>query len=375
MTSKYPRRKFIRDVSASALAMGSISSFSSCGLSEHEKTQKMNEQKAKGKYGIALVGLGKYSEGQLAPALQETQQCYLAGIVTGTPSKADKWKSKYRIPQKNIYDYNTFDQIRDNDDIDIIYIVLPNSMHTEYVIRAARTGKHVICEKPMAVTVEDCDRMIEACKKAGVMLSVGYRLHFEPYNVEMMRIGKEKDFGDIKTLTADNGMAEVDGWRLDRELAGGGPLMDVGIYCVQGCRYTTGLEPIAVTAQESSKTDPEKFNSIEEGLTWQMEFPNGIKAACSTSYSKEMNLLRIDAAKGWAELSPAYEYTGIKGKTSQGDMKFPQVNQQARQMDDFALAIRQNRPTPVPGEMGRQDVKILRAIYEAMETGERVEIG
>lgn len=375
MSNNYSRRRFVAQLSASVLAAGGVSAFISCGLSEQEKSRKMNEQKAKGKYGIALVGLGKYSEGQLAPALLETQQCYLAGVVTGTPSKADTWKNKYRIPEKNIYNYSNFDKIRDNPDIDIVYVVLPNSMHADYVIRAAKAGKHVICEKPMALNVDDCDRMIEACKKADRLLSIGYRLHFEPHNMEMMRIGKDKDFGEIKTIQADNGMADVSGWRLNKELAGGGPLMDVGIYCVQGCRYTTGLEPIAVSAQETPKTDPEKFATIEEGLTWQFEFPGGITATCSTSYSKDMNVLRINAANGWAELAPAYEYEGIKGKTSKGDMKLPQVNQQARQMDDFAIAIRQSRPTPVPGEMGRQDVKILQAIYEAMETGERVEIG
>ncbi len=374
MTNGYSRRKFIRNISASAVVMGGVSSLSSCNIGEHEKSTKMNEQKVKGKLGVALVGLGKYSEGQLAPALLEARQCYLAGIVTGTPSKAEKWKNKYNLPDSNIYNYKSFDRIKDNADIDIIYIVLPNAMHAEYVVRAAETGKHIICEKPMAVTVEDCDKMIEACEKAGVKLSIGYRLHFEPYNVEMMRIGQEKVFGPIHSVQADNGMSEVDGWRLDEELAGGGPLMDVGIYCVQACRYSTGLEPIAVTAQETPKTNPEKFKTIEEGLTWEFEFPGGIKAACSTSYSKEMNLLRITAEKGWAELSPAYEYKGIKGKTSNGDMKFPQVVQQARQMDDFALAIREKRPSPVPGEMGRQDVKILQAIYESMDTQQRVEI-
>lgn len=334
----------------------------------------MNEQKVKGKMGVALVGLGKYSEEQLAPALLEARQCYLAGIVTGTPSKIDKWKNRYNLPDPNIYNYKTFDRIKDNEDIDIIYIVLPNAMHAEYVIRAAETGKHIICEKPMAVTVEDCDRMIEACQKAGVKLSIGYRLHFEPYNAEMMRIGQEKVFGEITSLQADNGMSAVEGWRLDEELAGGGPLMDVGIYCVQACRYSTGLEPIAVTAHETPKTKPEKFVSIEEGLTWEFEFAGGLKAACSASYSKDMNLMRITAQNGWAELSPAYDYKGIKGKTSNGDLRFPQVVQQARQMDDFALAIREQRPSPVPGEMGRQDVKILQAIYESMDTQQRVEI-
>lgn len=335
----------------------------------------MKGEKGNVKLGIALVGLGEYSEAELAPALQETEHCYLAGIVTGTPAKIDKWKRKYKIPDENVFSYQDFDSIKDNKDIDILYIVLPNTMHLEYVVRAARAGKHVICEKPMAVTVEDCDQMIKACKEAGKMLSIGYRLHFEPFNQEMMRIGREKPFGNITKMEAENGMKDSKGWRLDKTLAGGGPLMDLGIYCVQGCRYTTGLEPVAVTAQEGPKTDPAKFKTVEQSLSWQMEFPGGIIAECKTSYSQDMNLLRAETQSGWAELSPAYEYKGLKGKTSAGKMKFPEINQQAKQMDDFALAIKENRPTPVPGEMGRQDVKILQAIYKAMRTAERVEVG
>jgi len=331
----------------------------------------MNDQN---KLGIALVGLGTYATEQLAPALKETKHCYLAGIVTGNQEKAERFKKEYNISYTNVYNYSNFDEISDNSDIDIIYIVLPNSMHEEYVIRAAKAGKHIICEKPMAITVEQCDRMIQACREAGVMLSIGYRLHFEPYNQEMMRLGNEKVFGEIKKLKADNGMAEVKGWRLDKALAGGGPLMDVGIYCVQGCRYTLDKEPIAVTAQEGPKTDPGKFKTVEQSLTWQMEFPGGVIAECKTSYSEDMNLLRAEAEHGWFELSPAYEYKGIKGRTSKEEMKFPEINQQAAQMDDFALAIKEGRPTPVPGEMGRQDVQILQAIYKAMETGQRVEI-
>lgn len=326
------------------------------------------------KLGIALVGLGGYAGGQLAPALQETEHCYLAGIVTGTPQKAIDWKAKYNIPDANIYNYENFDDIKNNKDIDIVYVVLPNALHAEYVVRAAQAGKHVICEKPMAITVEECDKMIAACKEAGKLLSIGYRLHFEPYNQEMMRLGQKKIFGNIKTLEANDGMSEVKGWRLDKKLAGGGPLMDVGIYCVQGCRYTTGLEPVAVFAVEQPKTNPEKFKSVEEALHWQMEFPDGIIAQCTASYSKSMNLLQANAEKGWFKLSPAYPYKGQQGETSEGKMEFPSVNQQARQMDDFALAILEGRSTPVPGEMGRQDVKILQAIYQSMETNKRVEI-
>jgi predicted dehydrogenase len=328
----------------------------------------------KEKLGIALVGLGSYSEGQLAPALQQTRHCYLAGIVTGSEEKAKKWQAQYNIPPSNTYNYQNLESIADNKDIDIIYIVLPNSLHAEYVIRAAATGKHIICEKPMALSVEDCDRMIDACKKAGVMLSIGYRLQFEPYNAEMMRIGSEQPFGPLKKIKADHGMADVQGWRIEKALSGGGPLQDLGIYCIQACRYTTGMEPIAVTAQEGAKTKPEKFVDVEEALTWQMEFGDGIMAECSTTYTRRMSHLRAEAEGGWAELDPAFDYNGLKGKTTAGPLQFADINQQAAQMDDFALAIKEGRPTPVPGEMGRQDVAIIQAIYKAMETGQRVEI-
>jgi predicted dehydrogenase len=341
---------------------------------ELEKEKSMTTNKNLNKLGIALVGLGKYAGGQLAPALQETKNCYLAGIVTGTPDKAQKWKSKYDIPDKNIYNYQNFDSIKDNPDIDIVYVVLPNALHKEYVIRAAAAGKHVICEKPMAITESDCEEMIEACRKAGKMLSIGYRLHFEPHNQEIMKLGKQKVFGNIKSIVAEHGMNGTGGWRLDRTLAGGGPLMDVGIYCVQAACYATGMEPTAVTARAGSKTKPEVFKTIEESISWQMEFPNGIIASCKTSYSEELNRLHAEAQKGWFELSPAYEYEGIKGKTMLNEMNFPEVNQQALQMDDFADAVAKGRPTPVPGEMGKRDVKILQAIYRAMETGKRVEI-
>ncbi|GAA4738492.1 Gfo/Idh/MocA family protein [Flavisolibacter ginsenosidimutans] len=327
-----------------------------------------------GKLGIALVGLGSYSEGQLAPALQQTKHCYLAGIVTGSSDKAAQWKTKYNLPANACYTYETFDRIKEDSNVDIVYVVLPNALHAEYVVRAAQAGKHVICEKPMAVTVEECDRMIAACKEAGKMLSVGYRLHFEPHNKEAMRIGQQKVFGDVKWIEAEHGLSEATGWRLKKALAGGGPLMDVGIYCVQAARYLTGLEPVAVTAQEGFKHHPEKFNGIEESITWQMEMPDGIVAKCTSSYSEKQNRLLVEAERGWLELSPAYSYAGIEGRTAEGKMDFAQVNQQALQMDDFALCVKEGKPSPVSGEEGRQDVKILQAIYRAMHTGERAVI-
>jgi predicted dehydrogenase len=329
-------------------------------------------EKTRRKLGVALVGLGTYSSEELGPALKETKHCYLAGIVSGSKDKKEKWKNEYGLSDKNIYDYTNFDSIKDNEDIDIVYVVLPNSMHAEYVIKAARAGKHVICEKPMAVTVDECDEMIRACSDAGVLLSIGYRLHFEPYNIAMSKLGRGKKFGQVKKINAAHGLRSAQGWRLDKEMAGGGPVMDVGIYCVNAGRYITGLEPLTVQAQQGPKKDREKFKNVEESMTWQMEYPDGTIAECSCSYSEYQNHLRVDAEKGWFELGPAYSYEGLKGKTSNGKLELPDINQQAAQMDDFACAILDNRPTPVPGEMGRQDVKILQAIYKSMQTGQKV---
>jgi predicted dehydrogenase len=328
------------------------------------------------KLGIALVGLGTYSEEELGPALTETMYCRLAGVVSGSAEKRERWRHEYNLREQNLYSYENFDDIRFNQDIDIVYIVLPNAMHAEYVIRAARARKHVICEKPMATSVEDCRRMIEACRQAGVRLSMGYRLHFDPFNQEMMRLGQSGSFGAVSDVVAKNGMDVGDKhqWRLKQDLAGGGPLMDVGIYAVQGALYTIGELPIAVTAQFHRKTDFEKFAEVEEGMDWEMEFPSGIKASCQTSYSQEYNILRAQAEKGWFELQPAYAYNGLKGKTSDGPMILTSLNQQAAQMDDFALCVQNNTPTRVPGEMGLRDLEILMAIYKAAQTGKRVEL-
>jgi predicted dehydrogenase len=382
ISNQYSRRKFIHDLSVNAgvavLALNGVTLFSSCDDNNNKDKNKATamgngDQK---KLGVALVGLGGYAGGQLAPALQQTSDCYLAGIVTGTPSKIDTWKSKYNIADKNVYNYQNFDSIKDNPDIDIVYVVLPNSMHAEYVIRAAKAGKHVICEKPMAITVEDCDKMIAACKEAGKMLSIGYRLHFEPYNLEMVRLGQKKVYGNIKKMSAGFGfpIGDPTQWRLKKAYAGGGPLEDVGVYCIQGFCYTTGMEPIAVTAKEGPKTDKEKFKDVEQSLTWQMEMPGGIICEGQASYSDGSNFLKAEAEKGMFELTSAFNYSGQAGNTPAGKLDLPKVNQQAKQMDDFAQAIKNKRPTPVPGEMGRRDVKIIQAIYKAMETGKRVEV-
>lgn len=329
----------------------------------------------KSKLGVALVGLGNYSTNQLAPTLRQTKHCYLAGIVTGTPSKEKEWADKYTIPGKNIYNYKNYDNIADNDEIDIIYVVLPNSMHAEYTIRAAEAGKHVICEKPMATSSADCRKMIEACEKAGRKLSIGYRLHFDPYNLRMMEIGQKRTFGPLRKIEGGHAFVLNDpkAWRLDKQLAGGGPLMDLGIYSLQGSIYTAGELPNRIMARETTQKK-DFFTSVEGSLDWEMYFPSGLTAHCQTSYEDSYNYLKAQTEQGPVELRPAYSYDGLKGFTPKGPMDFQKVNQQALQMDDFALCIKENRATIVPGEMGLRDVYIMEKIYEAAKNGSPVDL-
>lgn len=329
------------------------------------------------KLNIALVGLGRYA-GYLAEGLQEAQYCRLAGIVTGTPAKAVDWKKRYNIPDGNIYNYQNFDSIAGNKDIDLVYIVLPNAMHKEFAIRTARAGKNMIVEKPMAITAADCEEMIAACKKAGVQMAIGYRLHYEPYNLEMKRLGQEKVFGQVRLIEASLGYntGDPNEWRLKKAMAGGGPLMNVGIYCVQGSRYVSGEEPVSVTAQFGPITNPELFKEVEASITWQFQFPSGAIANCSSTYNCVVDRLFASAEKGSFELSPAISYGPFKGKTSKGEFSFPDINQQAVQCDEIAKVLLAGKelPSHITGEEGLKDIRLMQAIYEAAATGKKISL-
>ena len=373
MINQHPlsRRHFLAGVGASALTLPSLTD------AFGHPIPSTTEQPSR-KLGIALVGLGSYSSGRLAPALQQTKNCRLAGVVTGTPAKADEWMKKYDIPKANVYDYKTFDRIADNKDIDVVYVVLPNSMHEEFVVRAAQAGKHVICEKPMAITPKACQNMIDACKKANKQLAIGYRLHYEPFTQEVMRLGQEKVFGPIKFIESSDAfrIGDPTQWRMKKDMAGGGALMDVGIYAVQGARYVTGEEPISVTAQFSPKTEPQKFNDVEETMFWQFQFPSGAVSNSSTSYTAGVERLYVSCEKGWFELSPAFGYGPLKGRTSKGPIDLPHTNHQALHMDGVCKDLLDGKKLPdhVTGEEGIRDVRLLQAIYRAAETGRKIDL-
>ncbi|MBS9463644.1 Gfo/Idh/MocA family oxidoreductase [Flagellimonas sp. 389] len=331
----------------------------------------MGNAQNKKKLGVALVGLGSYSTYQLAPALSDTKHCYLAGIVTGTPEKENAWAEKYGIPKENIYNYQNFDNIAKNDAINIVYVVLPNSMHADFCIRAAKAGKHVICEKPMAMNVEECDAIINACKKAKVKLGMGYRLHSEPYTQEIKRFVKEKTFGAVNYISADaayRSTSNPNQWRLNKKLSGGGALMNMGVYAIQSVIYGTGENPISVSAQEFS-TRPDYFKDTDETITAQFEFLSGATGSIMTSHNISANRLFASCERGWFELDPASTYIPLAGRTSSGTLDFPQESQQKLQMDDFAKHILFDSPNLAPGEMGKRDMMIVEAIYESIAKG------
>ena len=332
---------------------------------------------AKKRLGFALCGLGSLSTHQIAPALQKTANCRLAGIITGTPAKAAAWKTQYNIPERNIYTYDTMHRMADNPDIDVVYVVTPNALHLEHAQAAAKAGKHVYCEKPMEISAERCEQMIAALQAANRMLGVAYRCRFEPHHLECMRLAHEKEFGALRIIDAYFGFNSPPGvWRLNKALAGGGPLMDVGIYCLQATRYLTGEEPNWISAT-TARGDPTRFSEVEASVLWETKFPGGVISRCGASYNTAgTGYFRALAENGWFGLDPAFNYDGIRGTRSDGKaIDAPDIDQFAAELDNFAECIEEKKPSRVPGEEGLRDVKIMMSIYESARTGRPVELG
>lgn len=330
------------------------------------------------KLGVALVGLGNYSTRQLAPALLETQHCYLAGIVTGTPQKAKDWSARYKIPPENIYNYETFDQIKQNPAIDIIYIVLPNFMHAEYTIRAFQTGKHVICEKPMGMNATECKQMLEAQKKAGKKLQIGYRLYYEPSHLTARNIGTSGLWGKTKMMESSLGfrMATPGSWRIDKDMGGGGAIMDLGVYCIQAARRFVGEPPVSISGR-GFNTDPALFQGIYESVLFQLEFSSGAICNASTSFNAYVDRFHAACERGWVELKPSFNASQpVQINASKEIAVEPSVStyQQVAQMDAFARNIREDTSVKASGEEGLIDMQIIDALKKAIEDEREQEI-
>lgn len=367
------RRKFLQKLTVPFIAMP-ILGLAKSSCNENHKSGSNDGPVLR----VAIMGLGSYGT-RVADAMKACTNARLVGAISGTPSKLKDWQGKYNIPEKNCYNYENFDNLKNNPDIDAVYIITPNALHHNQVIRVAKAGKQVICEKPMAVNAKEGQEMIDACKKAGVKLLVGYRMHFEPKTLEIVRMRKQGELGKPMFFQGLCGfkIGNPAQWRLNKQLAGGGALMDIGIYAINGSRYMIGEEPVWVTAQES-KTNPILFKKdVDETIQFQLGFPGGAVASClSTYYMNNLDRFFLTGENGFAELSPATGYGPIKGRTNKGELTHPHVTHQTVQMDEMAAIILEGRQpvVPVDGEEGLKDLKIIDAIYLAVKTGKKVDL-
>lgn len=364
------RRDFLQKLTLSAVSIPLIPAYGAKSLTSYAEAPYQGTM-----LRVAIMGLGSYGT-RVAEAMKESKKAKLVGVISGTPSKIKDWQSKYNIPEKNCYNYENFDAIKDNPDIDAVYIITPNALHHGQTLRVAQAGKHVICEKPMGLNAKECREMVEACRKANVKLLVGYRMRFEPNTLEIVRMRREGELGKIMFFQGLSGfrIGDPNQWRLDKKLAGGGAMMDIGIYAVNGSRYMVGEDPVWVTAQET-KTDPVKFKEgVDETIQFQFGFPSGAVASCLSTYSmSHLDRFFLNGEKGFAELHPATGYGPIKGRTHKGELNKPHITHQALQMDRMSEIILEGKEPELPldGEEGLKDLIIIDAIYKAVKSGKK----
>jgi predicted dehydrogenase len=333
------------------------------------------------KLGWAVVGLGSLAINQILPAFAKCEKSRVVALVSGHPDKANKLALRYGVNPKNIYNYQNYDLIRDNAEVDVIYVVLPNGMHAEYTVRGLQAGKHVLSEKPMARTPQECQQMIDAGRKAERKLMVAYRCRYEPYNLEAIRMARSGELGPTKVIVSEHGfnIGDPKQWRLNKELAGGGSLMDIGIYALNASRYLTGEEPTELTAMMYTTPGDPRFQEVEETINFQLRFPSGILANCSSSYGYDsQNRYRVVGTDGWVELEPATIYSGLRMRVHKNNLleevELPVRDHFALEMDHMSECVMGNKALLTPGEEGLRDLRIMMAIYEAGRTGRTVKL-
>jgi predicted dehydrogenase len=324
------------------------------------------------KTGYAVIGLGRIA-GHFMPGSRNTSNSQITALVSGHRDKAEKIAAEYGIPTSSIYSYENFDRIAENKAVDAVYVALPNSMHAEYTNRAAKAGKHVLCEKPMATSVADCESMIAGCKAANVKLMIAYRCHYEPTNLKAVKLIRDGALGQVQAIESSFGFNIQPGeWRLSKTLAGGGPLYDVGIYSLNACRYLTGEEPQDIAAYASVMDHDGRFNEVEENVSWTMKFPSGIVASCNTTYGAPMDgFFRVHGSKGWLEVDQAFVYEGLHLRANFGGTQLDEPNP-ARdpshfqaEAEHFSHCIQNGIEPESPGEEGLRDLRYITQIYKS----------
>lgn len=335
--------------------------------------------------GYALVGLGHLSLEELLPAFASCKKSKPVALVSGNPEKMKHVALQYGIKAENCYSYETYDQLKNNPEVQVIYIVLPNSMHAEFTIRGAASGKHILCEKPMATSSKECLAMIDACKKANRKLMIAYRIQYEQNNRYIRDLISKEVYGKVKYIEAFNMQSSANPahWRHKLALAGGGALPDIGIYCLNTLRFILGQEPTEVFAYQYSTPGNPLFTEVEEVISWQMLFPNGIITSNASHYNThDSRFYRVNFEKGWVNLQAAFAYEGQQIETSHAEgmivkKEQPSLNaknQFATEMDHFSTCILENLDPYTPGEEGLQDHVIMEAIYQSAREGRPVKL-
>jgi glucose-fructose oxidoreductase len=329
--------------------------------------------------GWAIVGLGSYGTNQVIPGFAESRLSKMTAFVSGNPDKARRFGAAYGVSK--FYDYDNYDSMKTDEAIDCVYIVLPVGLHAEYTIRALEAGKHVLCEKPMASTSAECERMIAAAKANDRQLGVAYRVHFEPKNREALRRIKAGEIGAMRHIQCDHGFsASLDfpphKWRLTKELGGGGSLYDVGIYGVNTSLMMLEEEPVELTASYAYPKDDPRFTEVEGGIDWRMKMPSGINIQGSSSYcySPYASRQRYFGSDASIIMDPATTYDGntlvLHGNGAPQTLGVgPTTRQFAAQLDGFSQAARDNKPHLTPGEMGLRDIRLMEAMYRSADAG------
>jgi predicted dehydrogenase len=324
------------------------------------------------KVGFAVVGLGSIAQGSVLPVFSRSKKARLVAVVSRNRNKAAHVARNFKAPA--FYSLEEYAACLANPEVEAIYVATPQGEHAPLTIQAAQAGKHVLCEKPLAATVEQSAQMVQACRRNNVLLMTAYRKYFEPGTRFLKKLIQAGEFGRIDVIHTAFSELHVPGksleWLLDPELAGGGPLMDLGIYCVNTSRRLAGEDPVEVSAQEW-KHDALRFQQVEEGITFRMRFPSGLVVQGSSSYGAVLSsFIYIQGTKGWASMAPAFDFNEprrligtIRGRDI--DRQFKVIDEFALELDAFASAIRNRRKIEPDGEQGHRDMIILQAIYES----------
>jgi predicted dehydrogenase len=364
-TLDWTRREFAK-VGAMGMATGLAPGF----------VPKMMANAAGKKTGYAVIGLGRIA-GHFMPGSRMTTNSQITGLVSGHRDKAERIAAEYGVPASSIYNYENFDEIAKNPAIEAVYVALPNSMHAEYTIRAAKAGKHVLCEKPMATSVADCEAMIAACKAANVKLMIAYRCHYDPTHLKAIKLIRDGEIGQVQAIESSFGFnIGKNEWRTRKALAGGGPLYDVGIYSLNACRYLTGEEPEHIAAYASVIDHDGRFDEVEENASWTMRFPSGIVASCATTYGAPMDgFFRVHGSKGWLEVDTAFSYEGLRLTGQFGGTRLDEPNegkdpiQFQREAEHFSHCVQNGLEPQSPGEEGLKDMRYIAEIYRTAGVG------